>query len=152
MNKTGPLANFADRDHCLQYVAAIGLIFGRLTAEDYEDHIAADARIDPLRAKTVVYEDKRYSSGFLDPQLRSNANAIRVHYKDGSSTKRVEVEFAAGHPCRRKDGIPLLIEKFEKNVARVFAEKQRRAVIDLCLDRKRLLQTPVNELFDLLVV
>ena len=152
LNKTGPLANFADRDHCLQYVAAIGLIFGRLTAEDYEDHIAADPRIDPLRAKTVVYEDKRYSAGFLDPKLRSNANAIRVHFKDGSSTKRIEVEFAAGHPRRRRDGIPLLIEKFEKNVARVFAAKQRRAVIDLCLDRKRLLKTPVNELFDLLVV
>jgi 2-methylcitrate dehydratase len=152
LNKTGPLANFADRDHCLQYVAAIGLIFGRLTAEDYEDHVAADPRIDPLRAKTVVYEDKRYSSGFLDPQLRSNANAIRVHFKDGSSTKRVEVEFATGHPRRRKDGIPLLVEKFEKNVARVFAEKQRRAVIGLCLDRERLLATPVNELFDLLAV
>ena len=96
----GPLPNFAARDHCLQYVAAIGLIFGRLTAEDYEDHIAVDPRIDPLRAKTVVYEDKRYSSGFLDPKLRSNANAICVHFKDGSSTKRMEVEFAAGHPRR----------------------------------------------------
>ena len=152
LNKTGPLANFADRDHCLQYVVAIGLIFGRLTAEDYKDHVAADPRIDPLRAKTVVYEDKRYSRGFLDPELRSNANAIRVHFRDGRSTKRIEVEFATGHPRRRKDGIPLLIEKFEKNVARVFAEKQRRAVIDLCLDRKRLLKTPVNELFDLMVL
>lgn len=152
LNKTGPLANFADRDHCLQYVAAIGLIFGRLTAGDYEDDVAADPRIDVLRAKTVVYEDKRYSSGFLDPKLRSNANAIRVHFKDGSSTKRIEVEFAAGHPRRRRDGIPLLIEKFGKNVARVFAEKQRRAVIELCLDRKRLLKMPVNELFDLLTI
>ena len=98
----------------------------------------------------MVYEDKRYSSGFLDPKLCSNANAIRVHFRDGSSTKRMEVEFAAGHPRRRKDGIPLLIEKFEQNVARVFAEKQRRAVSELCLDRKRLLKTPVNELFDLL--
>jgi len=152
LNKTGPLANFADRDHCLQYVAAIGLIYGRLTAEDYEDHIAADPRIDPLRAKTVVHEDPRYSSGFLDPDLRSNANAVRVHFKDGSSTKRVEVEFATGHPRRRRDGIPLLVEKFEKNVARVFAEKQRTAVVSLCLDRKRLLKTPVNGLFDLLAV
>lgn len=152
LNKTGPLGNFADRDHCLQYVAAIGLIYGRLTAEDYEDHIAADARIDVLRAKTVVYEDKRYSAGFLDPKLRSNANAIRVHFKDGTATSRMEVKFAAGHPQRRKDGIPLLVQKFEKNVARVFAEKQRRAVIDLCLDRKRLMKTPVNELMDLLAV
>lgn len=152
LNKTGPLANFADRDHCLQYVAAIGLIFGRLTAADYEDHIAADPRIDRLRAKTVVHEDQRYSSGFLDPDLRSNANAIRVHFRDGSATHRVEVEFAAGHPRRRKDGIPLLIEKFRANAARVFADKQRRAVVDLCLDRERLRKTPVNELFDLLVI
>lgn len=152
LNKTGPLANFADRDHCLQYVAAIGLIFGRLGADDYEDHVAADPRIDRLREKTVVHEDKRYTSGFLDPDLRSNANAIRVHFKDGSSTKRVEVEFAAGHPRRRRDGIPLLIGKFEKNAARVFADRQRRAVVELCLDRKRLLRTPVNELFDLMIV
>jgi 2-methylcitrate dehydratase len=152
LNKTGPLANFADRDHCLQYVAAIGLIFGRLTAGDYEDHVAADSRIDALRAKTVVHEDQRYSSGFLDPDLRSNANAIRVHFRDGNATRRVEVEFAAGHPRRRKDGIPLLIEKFRANAARVFADKQRRAVVDLCLDRERLLKTPVNELFDLLVI
>ena len=152
LNKTGPLANFADRDHCLQYVAAIGLIYGRLTAEDYEDHVAADPRIDRLRDRTVVYEDKRYSRGFLDPAVRSNANAIRVHFDDGSSTPRVEVEFAAGHPRRRKDGIPLLVDKFEKNVARVYAEKRRRAITALCLDRARLAATPVDAFFDLLAL
>lgn len=152
LNKTGPLANFADRDHCLQYVVAIGLIFGRLTAADYEDDIAADPRIDALRAKTEVHEDRRYSAGFLDPALRSNPNAIRVHFRDGSATRRVEVEFAAGHPRRRRDGIPLLIDKFERNIARVFTASQRRALTDVCLDRQRLLKTPVNELFDLLAV
>ncbi len=152
VNKTGPLHNFADRDHCLQYMAAIGMIFGKLTARDYEDRVAADPRIDRLRAKMVAREDKRYSREYLDPNKRTNANAIRVHFKDGTRTDRVEVEYPLGHRRRRQEGIPLLIEKFERNVARVFAEKQRRAVADVCLDRKRLAAMPVNEFFDLLVV
>ena len=152
LNKTGPLHNFADRDHCVQYVAAIGLIFGRLNAEDYEDYVAADPRIDKLRTKIILAEDKRYSRGFFDQGKHSNANAIRVHFRDGTRTERIEVEYPVGHPSRRKEGIPLLITKFEENAARVFAEKQRRAVLDICLDRARLAALPVNELLDLMIV
>jgi 2-methylcitrate dehydratase len=152
LNKTGALHNFADRDHCLQYVAAIGMIFGRLGAEDYEDHVAADVRIDRLRAKIVVHEDQRYSRGFLDPEKRSNANAIRVHFKDGTRTERVEVEYTVGHPRRRQEAIPLLVDKFGRNAARVFAGKQLRTVLDVCLDRARLGALPVNALFDLMMV
>jgi 2-methylcitrate dehydratase len=151
LNKSGPLHNPADRDHCTQYMIAIGMIFGGLTAEDYEDERAADPRIDRLRAKMTAHEDKRYSRDYLDPAKRSNANAIRVHFKDGTRTERVEIEYPLGHRRRRKEGIPLLLEKFDKNVARVFAEKQRRAIRDVCLDRKRLAALPVHEFVDLLV-
>ncbi len=152
LSRTGPLTNFADRDHCLQYVAAVGLIFGNLVAGDYADERAADPRIDALRAKMIVHEDKAYSRGFIDPEMRSNANAIRVHFRDGTATRRVAVEYPLGHPRRRRDGIPLLVEKFEHNVARVYAEKKRRRIISLCLDRARLGALPVNEFFDLLAV
>jgi 2-methylcitrate dehydratase len=151
LNRPGPLHNYADRDHSLQYVVARGLIFGKLVAEDYEDAAAADPRIDPLRAKMVVREDRAFSRGFIDPKRRSNANAIRVHFRDGSRTERIDIEYPLGHPKRRSDGIPILVEKFERNVARVFAEKRRRAITGLCLDRKRLAETPVHELLDLLV-
>jgi len=127
-------------------------VFGRLNAEDYEDHVAADPRIDRLRAKIILTENKRFSRGFFHPEKHSNANAVRVHFKDGTRTERIEIEYPFGHPVRRKEGIPLLITKFEQNVARVFAEKQRRAVLDICLDHARLGAMPVNELFDLLIV
>ncbi|HUR56073.1 MAG TPA: bifunctional 2-methylcitrate dehydratase/aconitate hydratase, partial [Opitutaceae bacterium] len=151
LDKTGPLANVADRDHCLQYVVAVGMIFGRLDAADYEDAVAADPRIDELRAKMTVIEDERYSREFLAPDRRSNANAIRVSFTDGTDTGRIEVEFPVGHPRRRKEGIPLLVEKFERNVARVYAAKQRRRILELWADRKRLSALPVNELMDALV-
>jgi len=150
LSRTGPLRNYAERDHCPQYVVAIGLIFGNLVASDYEDQRAADPRIDCLREKVVVIEDKAYSRGFLDSRRRSNANAVRVHFRDGTATRRIEVEYPLGHPRRRKQGIPLLIEKFEQNVARIYAEKRRREIIELCLDRKRLSALPVNEFMDLL--
>ena len=152
LNKTGPLHNFADRDHCLQYVAAIGLIFGRLRGDDYEDSVAADPRIDRLRAKMVLAEDKNYTRGFFHPEKHSNSNAIRVHFNDGTHTERIAIEYPVGHPCRRKEGIPQLIAKFEQNVARVFAGTQRRAVLDICLDGARLAALPVNELFDLMAI
>ena len=151
LNKSGHLHNFADRDHCLQYVVAIGMLFGSLRAGDYTDHIAADPRIDRLREKMILAEDQRYSDGFVD-EKHSNANAIRVHFKDGTSTERVEIEYPVGHPRRRREGIPLLIKKFEQNVTRVFPGKQGRAVLDACLDSERLRALPVNELFDLMVV
>ena len=150
--KEGPLHNPADRDHCIQYIAAIGLIFGRLTAQDYEDAAAADPRIDVLRAKMTVTMDKKLTDSLFDPKRRSNGAAIRVTYKDGSKTAKVEIEYPLGHPRRRKDGIPLLLEKFKTNLARRFPAKQQQAILDLCADKARLAATPVNEFVDLLVV
>ena len=150
IDKEGPLRNFADRDHCLQYMAAIGLIFGGLTARDYEDAFAADPRIDALRAKMVVREERRYSRDYRDPAKRSNANAVQVHFADGTRTPRVEVEYPLGHRARRREGAPLLMKKFEASVYRAFAPKQRWAILDVCTDRARLAALRVNEFMDLL--
>jgi 2-methylcitrate dehydratase len=152
IDKSGPLHNFADRDHCLQYMAAIGLIHGRLSGRDYEDEVAADPRIDALRAKMVVLEDTRYSREYLEAGRRTNANAIRVHFADGSRTDRVEVEYPLGHRARRAEAMPLLHAKFERNVARAYAGKAGKAILDACADEKRLAQTPVDEFMDLLVI
>ena len=152
LDRTGPLKNFAERDHCLQYITAIGLIFGRLLATDYADAVAADARIDTLRAKTLLHEHEPYTRSFYDPTRRANANAIRVTFKDGTQSRHIEVVYPVGHPRRRKEGLPLLVRKFETNVARVFPEKQRRQIIDLCSDRARLAATPVHECLDLLAI
>jgi 2-methylcitrate dehydratase len=150
--KSGPLHNPADRDHCLQYIAAIGLIFGRLVAADYEDQAAADPRIDALRGKMAVTILERYTKGLRDPKKRSNAHAIEVRFKDGSRSERVEVEYPLGHPRRRREGIPLLVAKFKTNLARKFPPKQQQAILDLCLDQRRLEATPVNEFVDLFVI
>ena len=147
--KTGPLYNFADRDHCLQYMVAIGLLRGALESSDYENVAAADPRIDRLRELMVVREDKSYTNDFYDPDKRSNANAITVVFKDGSKTPKVSVEFPLGHPRRRKDGIPLLLQKFKVNLARRYPAKQQAAIFDLCMDRKRLEPTPVHEFVDM---
>ena len=152
LDKTGPLANPADRDHCMQYMMAIGMIFGKLTTEDYEDHVAADPRIDALRAKMHLTESKVFEREYHDPAKRTNANSIQVYFKDGSKAPLSQVDYPLGHPKRRKEGIPLLIEKFDKNIARVYAEKQRRMIRDVCLDRPRLAAMPVNEFMDLLAV
>jgi len=151
LDKTGPLHNPADRDHCMQYMIAVGLIFGKLTAEDYEDRVAADPRIDRLRAKMVLREDKRYSREYLDPSRRTNANSIRVHFKDGSRSPLSEVLYPLGHRRRRAEGVPLLMKKFETNLARVFAPRQRDAILAACLDQQRLEAMPVNEFVDLMV-
>lgn len=147
--KTGPLYNFADRDHCLQYMVAIGLLRGALESSDYEGAAAADPRIDRLRELMVVREDKSYTHDFYDPDKRSNANAITVVFKDGSKTPKVRVEFPLGHPRRRKDGIPLLLRKFKVNLARRYPAKQQAAIFDLCMNRKRLESTPVHEFVDM---
>jgi len=152
LDKTGPLANPADRDHCMQYMMAVGMIFGKLTAEDYEDHVAADPRIDALRRKMRLSESRVFEREYHDPAKRTNANSIQVYFKDGTRAPLSQVDYPLGHRKRRKEGILLLIEKFENNVARVFAEKQRRAIVNLCLDRKRLAAMPVNEFFDLMRV
>ncbi len=151
IDKQGPLSNPADRDHCIQYMVAVPLLFGRLTAGDYEDMVAKDPRIDALRAKIVCREDKRYTRDYHDPKKRSIANALTIEFKDGSKLKEVVCEYPIGHKRRRKEGMPVLVEKFRTNLARRFPEKQQRAILELCLDAPRLEATPVNEFVDLMV-
>jgi 2-methylcitrate dehydratase len=151
INKHGPLYNPADRDHCIQYMTAIGLIFGRLTAVDYEDSVAADPRIDALREKMVCVENQQYSRDYLDPEKRSIANAVQVFFKDGTHTENVVVEYPIGHRRRRKEGIPLLEEKFKTHLSRRIPAKQAAAILELCQDQARLERTPVNEFMDLFV-
>ena len=152
IDKKGPLTNPADRDHCIQYMVAVPLIHGRLTAADYEDGIAADPRIDRLRAKMECFEDKRFSKDYLDPEKRSIANAITIEFKDGSKTKEVIVEYPIGHRRRRKEGIPVLVEKFRTNLARRFPGKQQQAILDVALDGKTLEALPVHEFVDMMMV
>jgi len=145
IDKTGPLHNPADRDHCLQYMVAIGLIFGTLTADHYEDEVAADLRIDRLREKMVVVENPQYNADYLDPGKRSIANALQIRFKDGSITEKVAVEYPIGHRRRRVEGIPLLEKKFAASLATRFPAKQAKTIMELFLDQKRLEATPVNE-------
>jgi 2-methylcitrate dehydratase len=152
IHKVGPLANPADRDHCLEYMTAIGLIFGALTADHYEDRIAADPRIDALRAKMHASEDAAYTSDYLDPEKRSIANAVQVFFTDGTSTPRVEVEYPIGHRRRRADGIPLLVEKFATNLATLFTPAQTSPIRQLCADRRGLESTPVREFMSMLAL
>jgi 2-methylcitrate dehydratase len=149
IDKKGPLNNPADRDHCIQYMVAVPLIHGRLTAPDYEDKVAADPRIDALRAKMTCVEDKQLTRDYHDPEKRSIANALTVEFKDGTKLKEVLVEYPIGHKRRRKEGIPLLEEKFRTNLARIFAAKRQKQILELCLDQQRLEGTPVNAFMDL---
>jgi len=152
IDKKGPLNNPADRDHCIQYMVAVPLIFGRLTAGDYEDAIASDKRIDVLRDKIVCVEDTSYTADYHDPKKRSIANAMTVEFKDGKTLKEVVVEYPIGHARRRKDGIPLLVEKFKTNLARQFPTKQQQAILDVSLDQDKLEAMPVNEYVDMYVI
>ncbi len=151
INKTGPLYNPADRDHCLQYMTAVGLIFGDLTAGHYEDALAADPRIDALRAKMVCVEDPRYSRDYLDPAKRSIANAVQVFFANGSTTEKVEVEYPIGHRRRRAEAIPLLEQKLLENLSGRLPERQVQTIIDLSRDAQRLDALPVREFVDLFV-
>ena len=152
IDKKGPLDNPADRDHCIQYMVAVPLIFGRLTAEDYEDDVASDPRIDVLREKIACVENKQFTKDYLDPNKRSIANALTLEFNDGKKLKEVVVEYPIGHKRRRKEGMPLLVEKFKTNLARVFPAKQADAILDLCMDSKRLAATPVHEFVDLMTI
>ena len=149
IDKKGPLNNPADRDHCIQYMVAVPLIHGRLTAADYEDDVARDPRVDALRDRIECVEDKQFTKDYLDPEKRSIANGITVHFKDGTRTDEVVVEYPIGHRRRRAEGIPVLEAKFRTNLARRFPPKQAHAVLELCQDQKRLEATPVNEFVDL---
>jgi 2-methylcitrate dehydratase len=149
IDKKGPLNNPADRDHCIQYMVAVPMIFGRLTAGDYEDSVANDPRIDVLRDKIVCVEDPRFTADYHDPEKRSIANALTVEFKDGTSFAEMAVEYPIGHRRRRADGIPLLEAKFRTNLARRFAQKQQQAILDVSLDAKKLEAMPVHAYVDL---
>jgi 2-methylcitrate dehydratase len=148
IDKRGPLRNPADRDHCIQYAAAVALIFGRLTASDYEDSLAADARIDALRAKTEVVEDPAYSRDYLDPAKRSIANSVQVFFADGSQTPKIEVLYPLGHRRRREEAVPLLRKKFHENLAARFSAGRVAELEDLFADPSRLDAMPVSEFSD----
>ncbi|NNC87658.1 MAG: bifunctional 2-methylcitrate dehydratase/aconitate hydratase [Akkermansiaceae bacterium] len=150
ISKTGPLHNPADRDHCLQYMVAVALVHGNLTAGHYQDEAAADPRLDALREKMEVREEPRYSTDYLDPEKRSISNAVEVFFEDGSSTGKVEVEYPLGHRRRRKDGIPQLMEKFEANLRTRFDGAQAARIVDLAGDPAALAALPVAEFGDLL--
>jgi 2-methylcitrate dehydratase len=152
ISKSGPLYNPADRDHCIQYMTAIGLIFGELTADHYADTVAVDPRIDSLRERMEVREEPRYSRDYLDPDKRSIANAMQVFFRDGSFTERVEVEYPIGHRRRRKEALSLLVEKARANLATRLPAGQVDEVVGLCLYRQRLSAMPVNVFMELLVV
>jgi len=152
IDKKGPLNNPADRDHCIQYMVAVPLLFGRLTAADYEDEVARDPRIDLLRDKIVCVEDKQFTRDYLDPEKRSIANGLTVEFKDGRKLAEVLVEYPIGHKRRRREGMPMLVEKFERNLARRFPAKQQKAILELCRDQQRLEATPVHEFVDLMVI
>ena len=152
IDKKGPLNNPADRDHCIQYMIAVPLIHGRLTAADYEDNIAADPRIDALREKMATQEDTQFTKDYHDPEKRSIANALTVELNDGTKIEEIVVEYPIGHKRRRDEGIPELIKKYKINLARKFPEKQQQRVLDASLDYQKLSKLPVNEFVDLLVI
>jgi 2-methylcitrate dehydratase len=151
IDKKGPLSNPADRDHCVQYMVAIPLLFGRLTAADYEDSVASDSRIDALRAKIECIEEPRFTADYHDPEKRSIANSLRVELNDGAILEET-VEYPIGHRRRREEGMPLLIEKFKANLRRRFTVAQQQRILDASLDAGRLDLMPVNEYVDLYVL
>ena len=151
ISKTGPLHNPADRDHCIQYIVAIPLIFGALTADHYENAVARDPRIDALRSKMQIVEDPRFTREYLEPDKRSIANAVQIFFKDGSATEKVEVEYPLGHRRRRTEGIPLLVKKFQENLATRLTTAQAQAIIDVCMDRQKLEAMRADTFMDLWV-
>jgi 2-methylcitrate dehydratase len=152
INKTGKLDNPADRDHCLQYMVAIGLIKGNLTAQDYEDEAAADPLIDTLRSKMTVWENEDFTREYLEPDKRAIGNAVQIHFVDGSSTRKVSIDYPIGHRRRRDEGIPVLIEKFERNIATILPEQRCHEINQICSEQARFESMPVHEFMDLWVV
>jgi 2-methylcitrate dehydratase len=152
IDKTGLLANPADRDHCIQYMVAIPLIFGRLTAADYEDEVAADARIDGLRAKMLVSENKIFTDDYYAPDKRYIGNAVQVFFNDGTRTERIAVDYPIGHRKRRTEGMPVLVRKFESSVAAHFSSTQASRITGLFGDRIKLSSMNIDDLVSELVV
>jgi len=151
IDKTGPLDNPADRDHCIQYMTAIPLIFGRLTAADYEDDVANDPRVDALRDKMVVSENEQFTKDYYDPDKRYIGNAVQVFFKDGTQTERVAIEYPIGHRKRREEGIPVLMQKFRKSLQKKLVGDQWKQLSELSADQEKLAATPVDEFVALLV-
>ena len=151
IDKTGPLTNPADRDHCIQYMVAVPLIFGRLTADDYEDKMARDPRIDTLRNKMDVLENHQFSVDYLAPEKRAIGNALQIFFNDGSATDRVVVNYPIGHRRRRKAGIPLLLEKFKHNLATHFDQAQAETIWNACSDQENLEAMPAGHFTSLWV-
>ena len=152
IDKEGPLNNPADRDHCIQYITAIGLLHGDITADHYEDEAAADPRIDALRDKMYTVESAQYTKDYLDPEKRSIANALQVFYKDGTTSDIVECEYPLGHRFRRDEAFPKIVEKFNANMATKFASKQLQQIQDVCLDKNKVASMAVNDFVDLFVL
>ena len=152
IDKTGPLNNPADRDHCIQYMTAIALLRGMLTAEDYEDEVAADPRVDQLRDKMTMQHDRRFTEDYIDPDKRSIANAVQVRFKDGSSTENITVEYPIGHRRRRQDAKPLLVDKFRANLSTQLDEVRVGGLVNLFSDQSTLGLMAVDELIDMLVL
>jgi 2-methylcitrate dehydratase len=150
IDKKGPLKNFADRDHCLQYMAAVGLIFGRLTAQHYTDEVAQDPQIDRLRNKMVIRENPNYTRDYYDLEMRAISNSMQVFFEDGTHTERVEVHYPVGHRFRRDEGIPLLEEKFINALPGVFELKQMHQILE-AFDDPDLEHQPISEFLSLFV-
>ncbi|MCC2624526.1 MAG: 2-methylcitrate dehydratase [Burkholderiales bacterium] len=150
IDKKGPLYNPADRDHCIQYIVAVPLVYGRLTAADYEDEVAKNPQIDILRDKMVCIEDMQFSKDYLDPDKRSIANAITIEFNDGSKLDEVVCEYPVGHKCRRDEGIPLLMAKFKTNLSRVYTPKLQEQILAVISNKNKFSQMPVNGFIDLL--
>jgi 2-methylcitrate dehydratase len=152
IDKTGPLANYADRDHCIQYMVAVPLIFGRLTADDYTDAVAADPRIDALRAKMVVQENPRFTVDYFDPDKRYIGNSVQVFFRDGSRTDKISIDYPIGHRRRRAEGIPVLLDKFRKALAGHLQKNQVVEIIGVCERDGGMLEMPVPAFLDLFAV
>ncbi|MFT3807324.1 bifunctional 2-methylcitrate dehydratase/aconitate hydratase [Arenimonas sp.] len=152
IDKTGPLANYADRDHCLQYMVAVPLIFGRLTADDYTDAVAADPRIDAVRSKMTVKENPQFTADYFDPEKRYIGNSIQVFFKDGSSTDKVSIDYPIGHRNRRGEGIPGLLDKFEAALGGHLPARRVQQILALTQDTSRFESTPVHRFLDLFAV
>ena len=149
IDKTGPLANYADRDHCLQYMIAVPMIFGRLTADDYTDAVAADPRIDALRAKMEVRENPQFTTDYFDSEKRYIGNAVQVFFDDGTSTDRIAIDFPIGHRERRGEGIPVLLQKFESAIRGQLPARKVDQILALTSDVSRFEATPIHRLIDL---
>jgi 2-methylcitrate dehydratase len=145
IDKTGPLANYADRDHCIQYMVAVPLIFGRLEASDYDDAVAADPRIDALRDKMVVSENPQFTKDYFDPAKRYIGNSVQVFFKDGTSTAKVSIDFPIGHRKRRAEGIPVLLKKFEAAMRGHLPAHRVKAILEATADPVGLDALPIQD-------